>query len=204
MESKESNKKIKLWVLDGHDCTGKDEIMNHLSFDNYLVYKQPTMEDQNVDYKDKEAFKNFMLRHIRKVLDDLYTMSKLNGTDRPIVMSRLLVCDNVFSDLYDREHIVEKYFGKEIETNFDVTNYIMLFAEYSEYCKRVRMVEGTIDFTPEEFDNIVSLYNIHKSPTDKIKLIYANDTKEKELSDFIVASYKDTPSYKRENSLYEV
>jgi len=185
--------------MDGHDRSGKDTIMDSLSFDDYLVYKQPETEDQDVDYKDPEKFKNFMVKYIRKVLDDLYTMSKMNGTDRPIVISRLLLCDNVFSDIYGREHVVEKYFGKEIETNFNVINYIMLFRDYEEYVKRVEMIGSTIDFTEKEFDDIVSNYNHYKSDKDIVKLIDATDSKEKEYADFVNAFEYLTPHYRLEH-----
>lgn len=181
----EQNHKIKLICLDGHDRCGKDEVMNHLDPNKFIVYKQPETEAQDTDYKNPEKFKAFMVKYIRKVLNDLYTLSKQNSNSKPIVMSRLLLCDNVFSDIYNREHVVEKYYGREIETNFDVTNYIMLFASYDEYVKRIEKINGTIDFTAKELDDILSLYHLYKQDKDIVKLIYADDSKEKELNDFL-------------------
>lgn len=177
--------KIRLICLDGGDRCGKDEVMSHLDPNKFIVYKQPETEAQDTDYKNPEKFKAFMLKYIRKVLDDLYTLSKMNDNKKPIVMSRLLLCDNVFSDIYGREHVVEKYFGREIATNFDITNYIMLFADYNEYVNRIKIINGTIDFNKEELDNIAKLYYKYKQDNDIVKLIYANDSKEKELNDFL-------------------
>lgn len=177
--------KIRLICLDGGDRCGKDEVMSHLDPNKFIVYKQPETEAQDTDYKNPEKFKVFMLKYIRKVLNDLYTLSKMNPNKKPIVMSRLLLCDNVFSDIYGREHVVEKYFGREIATNFDITNYIMLFADYDEYVNRIKIINGTIDFDKEELDNIAKLYYKYKQDNDMVKLICANDSKEKELNDFL-------------------
>lgn len=197
MNTKQS--KIRIIALDGHDRSGKDEIMNKLDFNDFLVYKQPETEAQDTDYKNPEKFKQFMLKYIRKVLDDLYTMSTLNGTDRPIVMSRLLLCDNVFSDIYNREHVVEKYFGNEINTNFNITNYIMLFKDYEEYKKRIEIINGTLDFNKDELDNITKLYYHYKNDNDIVKLISASDSKEKEYNDFVSTFIMETPKWKLEH-----
>lgn len=197
MNTKQS--KIRIIALDGHDRSGKDEIMNKLDFNDFLVYKQPETEAQDTDYKNPEKFKQFMLKYIRKVLDDLYTMSTLNGTDRPIVMSRLLLCDNVFSDIYGREHVVEKYFGNEINTNFNITNYIMLFKDYEEYRKRIEIINGTLDFNKDELDNITKLYYHYKNDNDIVKLISASDSKEKEYNDFVSTFIMETPKWKLEH-----
>ena len=190
---------IRLIVIEGHDRTGKGEIMSKLPFDDYLTYEQPESEAQDTDFKNPEKFKSFMLKWIRKVLDDLYTMSKLNGTDRPIVMTRLLLTDNVFADLFGREHVVEKYFGQEIETNFDITNYIMLFRNYEEYKDRISKINGTVDFTEEEFNQIAKSYNEYKNVKDIVKLIDADDTKEEEYDDFVSTFIEETPKWKLEH-----
>ena len=131
--------KIRLIVLEGCDRTGKGTLLENLKnrFDDFLVYNPVSAEKEKVDYKNPKKFEEWIRNTIRKVLDDLYTMSKLNGTNRPIVMDRLLLTDNVFADLFDREHVVEKYFGREIEANFKLTNYIMLWRNPEEYKDRV-------------------------------------------------------------------
>lgn len=191
-------KKIKLIVLEGHDRTGKETIMDMVDFNDFLVYKQKSSEEEGVDYKDPEKYEEFVRNHVRKVLDDLYTMSKLNGTDRPIVLSRLWLSDNVFADLYGRNHVVEKYFMREIEANFDVVNYIMLWRNYEEYKTRVQMINGSLDFPPQEFDDIVSNFNQYKTYKDYIRLIDATDTKEDVYDDFYATFENLTPRKKLE------
>lgn len=192
--------KIRLIVLEGHDRTGKDSLMNMLDFNDFLIYKQPETEAQDTDYKNPEKFEKFMIKWIRKVLDDLYTMSKLNGTDRPIVMSRLWLTDNVFADLYGRNHVVEKFFMREIEANFDVTNYIMLWRNYEEYVDRMKAIGGTVDFTQQEFDDIVSNFNQYKKSSDYVRLVDNTDTREDIYDDFIATFENETPRKKLQES----
>lgn len=192
--------KIRLIVLEGHDRTGKDSLMNMLDFNDFLIYKQPETEAQDTDYKNPEKFEKFMIKWIRKVLDDLYTISKLNGTDRPIVMSRLWLTDNVFADLYGRNHVVEKFFMREIEANFDVTNYIMLWRNYEEYVDRMKAIGGTVDFTQQEFDDIVSNFNQYKKSSDYIRLVDNTDTREDIYDDFIATFENETPRKKLQES----
>lgn len=193
-------KKIKLICIEGHDRTGKETLMNMLDFNDFLIYKQKSSEEEGVDYKDPEKYEEFVRNHVRKVLDDLYTMSKLNGTDRPIVLTRLWLSDNVFADLFGRNHVVEKYFLREIEANFDVTNYIMLWRNYEEYETRVKMINDTLDFTQKEFDDIVSNFNQYKKSTDYIRLIDATDTPEDIYDDFIATFENETPRKKLQES----
>lgn len=192
--------KIKLICLEGHDRTGKGTLLENLKkyFDDFLVYNPISCEKERVDYKDQKKFEEWIRKTIRKVLDDLYTMSKLNGTDRPIVMDRLLLTDNVFADLFGREHIVEKYFGKEIETNFDLTNYIMLWRNPEEYVDRVKLLKENQDFSEKDIDDITSLFNHYKNSDDIVKLIDNVDSSEDIFDDFYNTFLEETPKHKRE------
>ena len=168
-------------------------------FDDFLVYNPVSAEKERVDYKNPQKFEEWIRKTIRKVLDDLYTMSKLNGTNRPIVMDRLLLTDNVFADLFDREHVVEKYFGREIEANFKLTNYIMLWRNPEEYKDRVNLLKENQDFTEKEIDNILSLFNEYKKSDDIVKLIDNTDTPEDILDDFVSTFIEETPKWKLEH-----
>lgn len=193
--------KINIIVLEGMDRTGKGTLLENLKkcFDDFLVYNPISCEKEKVDYKDPKKFEEWIRKTIRKVLDDLYTMSKLNGTNRPIVMDRLLLTDNVFADLFGRDHIVEKYFGKEIETNFDLTNYIMLWRNPEEYVDRVKLLGENQDFTEKEIDDITSLFNQYKKKDDIVKLIDNSDTPEDIFDDFYSVFLEETPRWKREH-----
>ncbi len=170
--------KIKLIVLEGHDRTGKDTLLDMLDFNDFLVYKQKSSEEEGVDYKNPKVYEEWMKKNIRKVLNDLYVMNELNGTDRPIVMTRLLLTDNVFADLYNREHIVEKWFKEEIDNNFDCINYIMLWRNYDEYKFRMRKIGKTIDFNKEEFEEITKKFVTYKDKSDLICEIDDDNTKD--------------------------
>lgn len=186
--------KIRLIVIEGNDRCGKDTILDSLKFKDFLVYRPISAEKEHIDYKNPEVFENWLRKNIRKVLDDLYTMSKLNGTDRPIVLTRLILTDNVFADLFGRNHILEKYFSKEIESNFNVTNYIMLWRNYDEYINRLEMIKENPDFTKDELDKTRELFLKYKKSGDIVKLIDSNDTKEDVLDDFISTFIEETPN----------
>ena len=196
-----NNCKIKLICLEGCDRTGKGTLLENLKnrFDDFLVYNPISAEKEHVDYKDPKKFEEWIRKTIRKVLDDLYTMSKLNGTDRPIVMDRLLLTDNVFADLFGRDHIVERYFGREIEANFNLTNYIMLWRNPEEYKDRVNLLKENQDFTEKEIGDIMDLFNHYKKSNDIVKLIDNTDTTEDILDDFISTFIEETPKYKLEH-----
>lgn len=186
--------KIRLIVIEGHDRCGKDTILDSLDFKEFLVYRPLSADKEHVDYKNPEVFEKWLREHIRKVLDDLYTMSKMNSTDRPIVLTRLVLTDNVFADLFNRNHVLEKYFNKEIESNFNVTNYIMLWRNYDEYLKRLEMIEEKPDFTKEDLDKTRELFFKYKNSGDIIKFVDATDTKEDVLDDFISTFIEETPN----------
>ena len=193
--------KIRIIVLEGCDLCGKGTLLENLKnrFNDFLVYNPVSAEKEHVDYKNVQKFEEWIRKTIRKVLDDLYTMSKLNGTNRPIVMDRLLLTDNVFADLFGRQHIVERYFGREIETNFNLTNYIMLWRNPKEYKDRVNLLNENQDFTEKEIDNIVSLFNHYKKSNDIVKLIDNTDTPEDILDDFVSIFIEETPKWKLEH-----
>lgn len=195
------NCKIKLLCLEGCDRTGKGTLLENLKqcFDDFLVYNPVSAEKERVDYKDPKKFEEWIRKTIRKVLDDLYTMAKLNGTDRPIVMDRLLLTDNVFADLFGRDHIVEKYFGREIEANFNLTNYIMLWRNPEEYKDRVNLLKENQDFTEKEIDDIIRLFNHYKKSDDIVKLIDNSDTPEDIFDDFVSAFLEETPKWELEH-----
>lgn len=176
--------KIKVICLEGHDRTGKGTLLKNLNSIDFLVYNPISGENERPDYKDPKKFEEWIRKTIRKVLDDLYTIAEFNGTDKLIMMDRLLLTDNVFADIFGRKHIVEKYFAKEIETNFDLTNYIMLWRNPKEYIKRVKLLGENQDFTEKEIDDIASLFNHYKKKDDIVRLIDNDDTPEDIFNDF--------------------
>lgn len=181
------DKKIKMIVLEGFDRTGKDTLMNMIEVDDklnnqFVCYHQPPIENEHVDYKNPEVFKEFMLKHTRKLLDDLYDLSKFNE-GKTLVVSRMWMTDDVFSDLYHREHVFRKYFLKELQTNFDVSNYVLLFENYDEYVNRCNIINEEPTFTEEEFNIIVDKFTKYGN-SGYPAILKAKDTKEELLEDF--------------------
>lgn len=150
--------KINLIVIEGHDRTGKGELMRSLKNDDrFIIYEQPETEDQDTDYKDPSKFEPFMVKWIRKVLNDLYTIHRSNP-DKIIVMTRLIYTDNVFSQIYHRKPIVKNYYEREIETNFNIYTIFMFWVDYQEYLNRMKRINGKVQFTKDELDEILKLY----------------------------------------------
>lgn len=178
--------KIDIICLEGHDRTGKGTLLENLKthFNDFLVYNPISAEKENIDYKNPEQFENWLRKYIRKVLDDLYIMAKMDDTNRPIVMDRLLLTDNVFADLFGRKHIVERYFRKEIETNFNLINYIMLWRNPEEYVDRVNLLNENQDFTKEEITKISDLFIKYKNQNDIVRMIGNSDKPEDIFNDF--------------------
>ena len=97
-----------LIVIEGQDRTGKDTLINNLVEKyGFYCYKQQEHEKTGVDYRNKEQYEKWVYNHIDKIYNDLLEISK---TNKIILLSRLWISDNVYSDLFGRNHIVEKYF----------------------------------------------------------------------------------------------
>lgn len=182
-------KKPILIVLEGQDQIGKDTLLDMLKDDDkFIIYETPTYEEQGVDKKDKEAYKRFLMSFIRKQLDDIYSLIR-NDKEKIVVISRLWISDNVFSDLYNREHVVEKYFLREVMTNFDVHNYCMLWDGYEDYCSRMDKINHDIEFTKDEFNLIKNKFEEY---LDTIFYI-----KDKDSVDDVVSQFKKFIKYVR-------
>lgn len=182
-------KKPILIVLEGQDQIGKDTLLDVLKNDDkFIIYETPTYEEQGVDKKDKEAYKKFLMSFIRKQLDDIYSLIRIDK-EKIVVISRLWISDNVFSDLYNREHVVEKYFLREVMTNFDVYNYCMLWNSYGDYCSRMSKISYDIEFCEDEFNLIKNKFEEY---SDKDIIIYIKD---KDSVDDVVSQFKKYMKY---------
>lgn len=185
-----AEKKIKMIVLEGFDRTGKDTLMNMIDVNEtlnkkFVCYHQLPVESEHVDYKNPEEFKKFMLSHTRELLDNLYSLSK-RSEGKTIVVSRMWMTDDVFSDMYHREHVFRKYFLKELQTNFDVDNYILLFENFDEYKSRCNIIGEDNDFTKDDFDKIYDLFMAYEDTASHnvVNIIKSNTSKEELLEDF--------------------
>lgn len=152
--------KIKLIVIEGHDRTGKGELMRSLKNDDrFFIYEQPETEEQDTDYKDPSKFEPFMIKWIRKVLDDLYTIHR-EDPDKIIIMTRLIFTDDVFSKIYNRKPIVRNYYAREIATNFDIYTIFMYWFTYQDYINRMKKIGEHVEFDKSELSDIYNLYQL--------------------------------------------
>ena len=185
------NDRINLIVIEGHDRTGKGELMRSLKNDDrFVIYEQPETEDQDTDYKDPSKFEPFMVKWIRKVLDDLYTIHRGNP-NKIIVMTRLIYTDNVFSQLYHRKPIVKNYYEREIETNFNIYTIFMFWVDYQEYLNRMKRIGGKVQFTKDELDEILKLYMKEILNNAESKPISSNNS----MSSIFEVKDEMTPDY---------
>lgn len=183
--------KINLIVIEGHDRTGKGELMRSLKNDDrFIIYEQPETEDQDTDYKDPSKFEPFMVKWIRKVLNDLYTIHRSNP-DKIIVMTRLIYTDNVFSQIYHRKPIVKNYYEREIETNFNIYTIFMFWIDYQEYLNRMKRINGKVQFTKDELDEILKLYMKEILNNAESKPISSNNS----MSSIFEVKDEMTPDY---------
>ena len=72
-------------------------------------------------------------------------------------MVRLVISDEVYSKLFNREHTTIKYMNKLKDVQ--IFNYCILFKNYNEYLDRLsKIMDGKIQYNQEDFDNLNNLY----------------------------------------------
>lgn len=160
--------KPKLIIFEGHDQTGKDTLINYIKskHPDFYLYKQKTSEEQGIDYRDKKQYEKWLYNYIDNQIKELKEISKEHKT---IIMTRLLLSDNVFSDCFGRSHIVENNFKEDLYDFFDVINITILWDNYDEYLSRVKSSNGYIQYSEEEFNKIKELYEKYSNDIIYIK-----------------------------------
>lgn len=155
----------KLIVIEGFDRSGKDTLLSDLSNLNndFYVYNNDLIGLPKYD-KEQDEFLVWLNKFIDKQISDLNELFKTNDT---IVMGRLLISDEVYSTLFNREHTTIKYMDK-LE-NVEIINYCLLFKNFEEYCDRLKKIGDTnIQYNQEDFNKINQLY-IDKLENSKYK-----------------------------------
>lgn len=152
-----------LIVIDGQDRTGKDTLINMLEDrDNIIVYRQRTCDDDNIDYRNKEQFEEYLKRQMQIVYEDIKKLHEENP-NKHILTSRLWISDNVYSNMFGREHITEKYFKEKFKETFDgrILNYIMVWNSWSEFFQRMLYLEdenSKKEYSKSEFEKVRDLF----------------------------------------------
>lgn len=176
----------KLIIIEGFDRCGKDTLMSDLSnFNNdFYIYDNDLTGLPKYD-KEQGKFLDWLNAFIDKQINDLNELFKTYDT---IVMCRLLISDEVYSTLFNREHTTIKYMDKL--QNVEIINYCLLFNNYDEYCKRLEKInDENIQYSYDEFNKINQLY------VDKLKefnykyyinYIYSYTTRRNVLENFYI------------------
>lgn len=165
-----------LIVIEGQDRTGKDTILDNIKSFNpeIYIYKQKSHEDTGVDYRNKEEYEQWVLNHVNNQLDEMIYLSKYH---KIIACTRLVLSDNVYSDLFGREHIVENNLTDKINQNFDIKTFILLWDNFEDYKKRVDGLQEELEYEKDEFNRTKELYLKYAKVTDKILLIENSTSK---------------------------
>lgn len=151
----------RLIVIEGFDRCGKDTLLEDLEkyckkkyLKEVYVFKNDLEGLPKYD-KEQGEFLVWLNKYIEKQVDKL---NELFETYDTVVMSRFLISDMVYSELFKREHTVIKYMEKLRPVMY--YNYCMLFRNYDEYLKRLEILgDKVIQYTKEEFDQIKQYYH---------------------------------------------
>lgn len=146
----------RLVVLEGFDRAGKDTLLEDLKKENLPnnTYVYDGFLDGLPAYdKERGKFIDWLNKLIDKQTSDVVNLFKKYDT---IIMIRLIVSDEVYSNLFNREHTTIKYMHKL--KDIEIFNYCILFKNYTEYINRLKLIKEDIQYSEEEFNSINNLY----------------------------------------------
>ena len=176
----------RLIVIEGFDRCGKDTLMNdlyNLSLPNTYIYFN-NLEGLPKYNKEQE---NFLVWLNRFVNTQVNTINELFNKYDTVIMTRLIVSDEVYSTLFNREHTTIKYL-KNLREDIELFNYCLLFESYNEYLKRLQILNDlTIQYNENDFNKINNLYRdiIEKSNyKSNINYVKAIDKQQDILNNF--------------------
>lgn len=171
----------RLIVLEGFDRSGKNTLLEDLKKENLPnTYVYDGFLDNLPKYdKEEGKFIDWLNKLIDKQTTDVLNLLKTYDT---VIMVRLIVSDEVYSKLFNREHTTIKYMSKL--KDIEIFNYCLLFKNYYEYLKRLDLIHDTnIQYDKNNFDSINNLYKeILKNIRYKYYINYVNfDTSKEDI-----------------------
>lgn len=188
-------KKPTLYVIEGFDRIGKDTLLDDLE-ERKLMKTYKLESSAMPPYRHKEEFISALHVFLSKQVEELHEIAK-KGED--VVMARLEVSDYVYSNLFSRQMIADKY-AEQISQDYDIVNVVFLWEDYLEYydrCMKLAILEKKdleIEYTKEEFDRICELYK--KCP--KVKYIVDN-VESRTTREEILEMFEDIVAWDRKN-----
>ena len=181
----------KLIVIEGFDRSGKDTLMYDLikeDLPNTFIYLNDL---EGLPKYDKEQ--DDFLVWLNKFIDtQIKTINKLFDRYDTVIMTRFFISDEVYSNLFNREHTVIKYVDN-LRKDIYIVNFCILFKDYNEYLNRITNIKETIQYSKEDFNKINELYNteLNKPYYHNIKVLceIVSQTTQKNLLDTFLNIY---------------
>lgn len=170
--------KPKLIILEGFDRVGKDTLLKTLSSkDDGYAYMQHTPNDMPNYRSNPTGFYKFLEKWLDNQVGDLTRLSKQYKT---IYLSRFFASDYVYSILFNRQNIANKFLDK-LNDVFDIENVIFLWDTYEDYIHRCKSSQSNIEYDKDEFVIIQSLYSTFANYNKKNTIVmYISDKLSKE------------------------
>lgn len=165
--------KPKLVILEGFDRIGKDTLLRELESKNVgFAYIQQTPDDMPNYRNDKIGFYNFLTKWLDDQSNDLIELSKTNDV---IYLSRFFASDYVYSQIFNRPNIANKFKNK-LENVFDIENVVFLWKTYEDYSMRCMDSKSELEYNKLEFDRIQQLYiKFAKENASNTNIIYVEN-----------------------------
>ena len=181
----------KLIVIEGFDRCGKDTLMYDLIKEDLLNTFIYLNDLEGLPKYDKEQ--DDFLVWLNKFIDtQIKTINKLFDRYDTVIMTRFFISDEVYSNLFNREHTVIKYLDN-LRKDIYIVNFCILFKDYNEYLNRITNIKETIQYSKEDFNKINELYNteLNKPYYHNIKVLceIVSQTTQKNLLDTFLNIY---------------
>lgn len=155
------NDKPRLIIIEGFDRTGKDTLLKkfdekHKGDQTFRAYFQFPPKDIPRYREQPEAFRQWLIGWIGNQIDELIHYAEDGAKTQMIV--RLLLTDKVYSTLFNREEVVNRFHEKVFE-HFQVENHVFLFKDYDAYLRRLELIgDNEKEYSEEEFVKVNDLY----------------------------------------------
>lgn len=176
--------------IEGFDRVGKDTLLSGLvkSFPNLQLYRQPTSESTGIDYRDSAKFSEFLRKHYKRMISDLAGMPSEN----PIILSRFLVSDAVYSSMFGRENLLEQEFeNSSMFGKVRIIPVILYWANYEEYLKRVNSdPDSIVEYSVAEFNTIQNKF-INCAGKDAIVILVNDHDSRQDILDRTIKQLKE-------------